>query len=449
MSLSGSPPPPAPAPTPAPTPTPGPDDAGDALGPPDASTSALGDALHEPVLTDIESGADHLLSTAVPDGLSNPFSAAQGGWIAGSQPVDPYTNMTPANGPLGPFVGQDVDPYTSTTAKGTNPNAYTSGQDVNPFAVLQNGALPTGAIPADTSQWLASNGPMYPGDPATPTQASTPVQGELGTIHVEVPAVPALPAQATAPGSTGNAAPDSASNATGTAVPAASPSPPPDSAMLDAQTILTLLSDISDFLSSWFGSLSGAPSPAPAAPVTPAPSTTTSISATTTPPAPAEDPWWAMDPGSLVAAIAGLFSPASVGAFVHPQTPAGLPPGLQQMTQMNATMARQALQEASNRTREAIGAAGVPYAAAMGVLAAPAAGSLSYEASLRIAARFPLATAAATQLGNALTGTTVPRAASAAGGIAAGARYLLRPEKVGGLSSGVMRRCGPRRSGRR
>jgi hypothetical protein len=66
-----------------------------------------------------------------------------------------------------------------------------------------------------------------------------------------------------------------------------------------------------------------------------------------------EDSWWTTAPGTLLATIAGPFDPASVGSFMHPQTPAGLPPGLQQMSQMNAAMA-----------------AGTPYVVTMGALAA-------------------------------------------------------------------------------
>ncbi len=124
---------PAGAPTPTPTPTPAPDDAGLALGPPDASTSALTAALDEPILTYVESGGAQLLSTAAPDGLSDPFGSAQAGWATGPQQVDPYTNVAAAGGTVNPFVGQDVDPYTNTPASGPNSNAFTGGQDVNPF----------------------------------------------------------------------------------------------------------------------------------------------------------------------------------------------------------------------------------------------------------------------------------------------------------------------------
>ena len=183
----------------------------------------------------------------------------------------------------------------------------------------------------------------------------------------------------------------------------------------------------------------------PAAPVAtataaqPAPTPTT-----TTPPAPTEDSWWTTAPGTLLATIAGLFGPASVGSFMHPQTPAGLPPGLQQMGQMNATIAQQSLQEASNRTRRAMVAAGAPYVAAMGALAAPAVGGLSYEASLQVAARTWPATSFATSLGNALTGVTVPRAAIGAGGLVASRILASEGEEI--LSTEGPQLVGPAQS---
>lgn len=176
MSFSSpSSPPPSPSPSPEPigtieeslpTPTPTPTDEGKALAPPDVSTD-------EPILTDIDSGADQLLSTAFPHGLSDPYSSAQGGWIVGSQEVDPFTNVAAASGTLYPFAGQEVDPFTNEAADGINPNAYTGNQNDNPFTSFQN-AVPPGAIPADTSQMLASNGPIPASDSASaPLYASS------------------------------------------------------------------------------------------------------------------------------------------------------------------------------------------------------------------------------------------------------------------------------------
>ena len=138
-----------------PTPPPTPDESL-AIGASDASTSAMIDALDEPFLTDIDSGADQLLSTAVPDGLSNPYSSAEGGWTIGPQEVDPYANAIGQSGPLSPYAGQDVDPYAGLPADGANPNPYTGGQNVNPFEGSQNAAS-SAVDPTNTSQWSGSN----------------------------------------------------------------------------------------------------------------------------------------------------------------------------------------------------------------------------------------------------------------------------------------------------
>jgi hypothetical protein len=126
------------------------------LGPANASTTALSDALDEPVLTDIESGAAQLLSTATPHGLSDPFSSAQG---TGFQQVDPYTNVASASGTFNPFVGRDVDSYTNMAVDGANPNGFTGGQNVNWFtggeSTTSNGER-TGLL--TSPNLLASNG---------------------------------------------------------------------------------------------------------------------------------------------------------------------------------------------------------------------------------------------------------------------------------------------------
>jgi hypothetical protein len=154
----------------------------------------------------------------------------------------------------------------------------------------------------------------------------------------------------------------------------------------------------------------------PAAPPAPPAQPTSSAPGASPAQSPRSDSWGI---GDLLATMAGLFGPASVGPHVHPQTPANLTGGLQQMAQINAQMAQQSLHDASTRTRAGIFAAGAPYVVAETALAAPAIGSLGYEGSLMAASRFPTAVEAATSLGNALTGTTVPRLAMGVGAAAA------------------------------
>jgi hypothetical protein len=130
----------------------------------------------------MESGAAQLLSTAMSDGLSDPFDSANGGWIVGWQEVDPYTNGAWGSELSNPFIGRDVNPYTDVPPEGANPNAFTGGQDVNPFSGFQNTAF-SGVAPIDTSQMLASNGPIVTNDatsssryaPASILSGQTPI----------------------------------------------------------------------------------------------------------------------------------------------------------------------------------------------------------------------------------------------------------------------------------
>jgi len=114
-------------------------DTGEGLGLLDASTTALEDAF-DSILTAIETGADMLLSMAVPDALSDPFSPAQGGWFAAWQNVDPYTNAPGSSDSIRAFVGEDVNAYTGTAPGEGNTNPFTEGRDINPFTGSQNGS---------------------------------------------------------------------------------------------------------------------------------------------------------------------------------------------------------------------------------------------------------------------------------------------------------------------
>ncbi len=66
--------------------------------------------------------------------------------------------MAGPTGPLSPYAGQDVDPYTNMPAGGDNANAYTGDQNVNPYECFQTAASSTG-VPTNTSQWPGSSGP--------------------------------------------------------------------------------------------------------------------------------------------------------------------------------------------------------------------------------------------------------------------------------------------------
>jgi hypothetical protein len=106
----------------------------------DSSTvgPALGEALDEPLVTDLESGASQLLSTAASTGLSDPYSSAQAGWTSATQSVNPYTGVRAGDDGSSAFTGgQSVNPHTGAVTD-DNPNSFTGGQNVNPSTGDQN-----------------------------------------------------------------------------------------------------------------------------------------------------------------------------------------------------------------------------------------------------------------------------------------------------------------------
>src|ERR1700689_2210863 len=95
--------------------------------------------------TEMVTGADQLLSSAVSSGLSDPFDPAQGGWMATSFAVDPYSGLETGNGGIDPFTGGlAVDPYAGEPAENDNPNFYTGGQNIDPISGIQNADSFTG-----------------------------------------------------------------------------------------------------------------------------------------------------------------------------------------------------------------------------------------------------------------------------------------------------------------
>jgi hypothetical protein len=179
-SSTSSPTPISPSPiSPAPiSPSPAPSDEGVTLGPADAATAALDAALDEPILTDTETGASDLLSTAFWNGVSDPFNSAIGGWAADWQNVDPYTGEATANGNFDGFVGRNVDPYTNMAPDGANPNALTGGQNIDPYSGVQDadafsgGGAPTQSPPPSVDPNSGFGGLGYTGPGAAP--ASSP-----------------------------------------------------------------------------------------------------------------------------------------------------------------------------------------------------------------------------------------------------------------------------------
>jgi hypothetical protein len=358
--------------------------------PQDAATDAAADSTDESVLADTDSILYQFLI-----GDASSMNARAGGWDMNPQEVDSYSTVWAPNGASDPYIGFDVDPYTNTAPDSANLNAFTGDQNVNPLTGVANGPL-LAPVSLDTSQWIASNGPVPASDPKDSTPVQMPYSADRtsagsGTLdgnpvaiyHATIDGVQyteyyndklniyqreAVP---TAPPTPASPSPTSAP---ALSPPVPSPAPMPVPAQM--------------------------PSAAPTAPSPPTSSWSTAI-------------------GDLFAGVAGLFGPSSVGPYLHPRTPADLGAGLMQMGQMNAAIAQQSMQATGIITRRTVVAAGLPYAMVLGALAAPAVADAGAEGGLRLASRFPNASATALDIGNALTGTSVPRAAIGVGGAAA------------------------------
>jgi hypothetical protein len=371
------------APTPTPSPAPTGMEEGATLAPSDPSTSALEGTFDEPILTDIDSGAAQLLSTAFTNGFSDPFSSTQNGWIVGSQEVDPNTNAAGRSGPLSPYAGSDVDPYTNVPAADANPNAYTGGQNVNPyedFQSLDDLWSAYGGKSIDTSQYLADKlpinnpgGPVWnsdhgfivipPSDSDLPPTATTPLSQAPIDRTITVPEVTII----------GN--PTNSDQALMQAIQEAAE---PSGVSYSNTAPAAVPSDVSQ-------------TPAPGGvPTTSWPTPTPQLGSGSAPYDPMAD------------------SPFARG-LLYGNIPY-LTPALDFLT--NDTHLRYA-----QNTALGIGV-GVGLAAAA-LAVAPAVGAAYTEAGVQVGVRFPTATSIATGLGNALTGTTLPRVAIAAAGVAA------------------------------
>ena len=99
------------------------------------TSTHTGGSPGDPFLIELETGVGQLLSTAVPDGLSNPYSSAQDGCAAASQTIDAYTGEG-------------------------NGNAFTGVQNAGSFGGEGDTAAPslTLAYGVDTSAWPGADG---------------------------------------------------------------------------------------------------------------------------------------------------------------------------------------------------------------------------------------------------------------------------------------------------
>jgi hypothetical protein len=102
---------------------------------------------------------------------------------APEQDVDPYTGEDLGDGCSLPYDGIFVDAYTGLAPAYHNANAYTATRDVDPATDFENAVAAAGGGRGDTSQWLATNGPIPANDsgasmhfePASSLYGETPV----------------------------------------------------------------------------------------------------------------------------------------------------------------------------------------------------------------------------------------------------------------------------------
>jgi hypothetical protein len=274
-----------------PTPSPAPTAEDPALNRPDPSTAAREATVDdENVLIAIESGAGQLLSTAFPDGLSDPFSSAQNGWITASPAGDPYGGAAAADGSLYAFVGQNVDFYTGVAPAGNNSNGYTGDQNVEPFTGNSPTDLLTwfekfedqwstgGGATLDTSQMQATAAPVNSGNAGldktidevldrysgSASDAPSPFNNGAGQVLTEIPwfsSSPQIAVSVTVVPETAAGAPPVAQTSQGIAgVPAdTSPTASPSPAPLNLATLSSIVA--STWMSMFFNSQDSTPAP--------------------------------------------------------------------------------------------------------------------------------------------------------------------------------------------
>jgi len=321
------------APTPVSPPTPAPPDEGVPLGPSDAATTALSDALDQMWET---AAREYASPVDISFGVDTP-GTGQGGWVSGSQdPTDPYSGLYAANGGLASFVGRDVD-YFSAEPDQRNTNFYTGGTSVEPVSGF------------DSSRTIASNGPPL-GSGLSSAPIPTDAKGVLLVDSSSLAGQTQIDVvngwghyQVIFNGVTYDAyVHDGALPGQAVLVPQSSPA--------------TLM------VQSTHGPAPAQPSPTastpPAPPFPPAP-TPGVMPPPSSPAASGAEPSWGL--GDVLATITGLFAPSAVGPYLHPQTPTNLPVGLQQMGQGNGDMAQHSLQLTGELTRRTMLAAGAPY----------------------------------------------------------------------------------------
>jgi hypothetical protein len=104
-----------------------------------------------------------LLSSAMPDGLTDPYAPTQDGWIVAPQATDPYSGLVAQSGPLNPYAGSDIDPYTNLPPEDINSNAFTGGNNADPYGDFLNTELSANDT-RDASQWSGPSQTAFAAD---------------------------------------------------------------------------------------------------------------------------------------------------------------------------------------------------------------------------------------------------------------------------------------------
>jgi len=143
------------------------DDAPIPAQPHDDDAAAENAASDDFAVADRDSGADQLLSTAFPDGLSNPFSSAQGGWDVGLQSANSDMDVATGGNPNAFTGGENINPYTGLSTDAANSNSFTGQSSDDSLDDPQNAWSTSGRGGMDTRGMLALKDPLNAGNIAT------------------------------------------------------------------------------------------------------------------------------------------------------------------------------------------------------------------------------------------------------------------------------------------
>jgi hypothetical protein len=234
-------------------------DEGEALGPPDASTSALSAAIDGSIVAAVESGLD--LGSPVGDASgSTESSSVENGWLAAPPKIDPYTRVLATMGGFGAYTRVDTEPYTNVAVSDAEINSFTGTPPSVPFAADGAGSTPN-VTPSPAAAPVERDKPRIGLTPAEQADAQAYLEALLAAYPINQQA-----AQSPLP----TPAPPSGPSPAPAAPPPLAPPDKPVIGLTPFEQAIENLRDIQDQLRGVFPSpinQPGAPSPLP----TPAP----------------------------------------------------------------------------------------------------------------------------------------------------------------------------------